>query len=146
MTRGRRDCRHGQPCDVRTLAEAIYCAVHHSDLDARAVAERLGVRYTYLMDAANPDREEVQFQARLIVPAGAREVFDAGNRAVREFGEALTVWGASVADGTVTADELPTIRREAHEAIAAISALVQLAEAQVRPSVAPFFSHSKAGL
>lgn len=68
MTHGRKACRTGETCQVRTLTEAIYHQVHHSAADARVVAERLGVRYSYLLDAANPDRDEVQFQARLLVP------------------------------------------------------------------------------
>lgn len=77
MTVNRRRCRAGDPCRPRTLQEAIYCLVHHSAADAKTIAERAGVRYGYLLDAANPDRDEIQFQSRLIYPcseAGANDV------------------------------------------------------------------------
>lgn len=64
MTNGRKTCRSGQACEPRSLGEAIYCATFHSEAEARTVAERMGVRYSYLADAANPDRDGQQFQAR----------------------------------------------------------------------------------
>ncbi len=69
MTQGRKDCRQGRKCEPRTVAEAIYCLVHHSDIEPRVLAERLGKRYAYLMDAANPDRDTVQFQIQMLIPA-----------------------------------------------------------------------------
>ena len=68
MTSGRRACRNGETCQPRTFGEALYHQVHHSVQDARTLAESVGVRAGYLLDAANPDRDEVQFQARLLVP------------------------------------------------------------------------------
>lgn len=68
MTSGRRACRNGETCQPRTFGEALYHQVHHSVQDARTLAETIGVRAGYLLDAANPDRDEVQFQARLLVP------------------------------------------------------------------------------
>lgn len=68
MTNGRKSCRSGHPCEPRSLGEAIYCSTFHSEAEARTIAERMGVRYSYLADAANPDRDGQQFQARLLVP------------------------------------------------------------------------------
>jgi hypothetical protein len=68
MTSSRRQCLAGQACEPRNLGEAIYCAAHHSGMDIATVAERLGVRRAYLYDATNPDRDDMQFQARLLVP------------------------------------------------------------------------------
>lgn len=67
-TNSRTQCTGGQPCDVQTLADAIYCALHHSPLGLKDIALTVGVRPGYLMDSANPDREDTQFQARLIAP------------------------------------------------------------------------------
>lgn len=90
MTSSRRACRSGRPCEPRNLAEAIYCALHHSNLDIGVIAERMGVRRTYLYEAGNPDRDDMQFQARLLVPLMAAT----GNLAplrllARAFGAAL---------------------------------------------------------
>jgi len=67
-TNSRKQCTTGARCDVHTLADAIYCAVHHSALGLKDIALTVGARSGYLMDAANPDREDTQFQARLVAP------------------------------------------------------------------------------
>ncbi len=69
MTRGRKACRGGHPCEPRTFAEALYCLVQHSDIEPEQLAARLGKRVGYILDASNPDRDETKFQAELIVPA-----------------------------------------------------------------------------
>src|SRR5688500_2465061 len=51
-----------------SLGDAIQAVVLHSDVPAKALADAIGVRYGYLLDAANPDRDDTQFQARLIAP------------------------------------------------------------------------------
>jgi hypothetical protein len=68
MTESRKHCRLGRSCQHDTLADALYCTIHHADVGTTQIAESLGVRRGYLLDAANPDREDVQFQARLLVP------------------------------------------------------------------------------
>ncbi len=68
MTGSRKTCRQGDRCEPQTLVEALYCACHHSDLPLTSIAEIIGQRQGYLSDAVNPDRDEVQFQARLIAP------------------------------------------------------------------------------
>ncbi len=69
MTQGRKSCRSGHPCEVRTLGESLYCLVHHSDMTLPEIAEAIGKRPGYLSDAANPDSESVSFQASCLVPA-----------------------------------------------------------------------------
>lgn len=69
MIQGRKSCRSGRSCEPRTLVEAIYCLVHHSDLSLPEIAEAIGKRPGYLSDAANPDLETVNFQAACLVPA-----------------------------------------------------------------------------
>ena len=68
MTRGRKACKGGDRCTPRTLAEAIYCCVFHSALDVETIAERLGVTPSYLRNAANPDRDDIAFQSRHLIP------------------------------------------------------------------------------
>lgn len=68
MTKVRKSCTGGVRCEPRNLAESVYCAVHHSAIDARTIAERIGVRVGYLLDAANPDRDDMQFQSRHLIP------------------------------------------------------------------------------
>lgn len=69
MIHGRKSCRSGSPCEPRTLGEALYCMVHHSDATLPEIAEGIGKRAGYLSDAANPDCDTVQFQAVCLVPA-----------------------------------------------------------------------------
>lgn len=54
--------------DIRSLAEALSRALHDSGRHSDAVAEQCGCRRAYLTDALNPHRDEVQFQARLLLP------------------------------------------------------------------------------
>lgn len=68
MTRGRKACQAGDRCQPRNMQEVIYCMVQHSAKDARTIADELGVRLGYLLDASNPDREDLQFQARHLLP------------------------------------------------------------------------------
>ncbi len=161
-TQNRKACRQGRRCDLRSLGEAIHCLVHHSDLDARQIAERLGVRYGYLLDAANPDREDTQFQARLVVPltvltgrydlmdylerevgrvafavpqspAGEHaDLFTALAEAMRELGEDAERLRLAVDDGTITSDEAEAFEHEADETIAAIARMKAIVVGKVR--------------
>jgi len=67
-TNSRKQCTSGERCDIHGLSDAVYCVLHHSERPLKEIAETVGVRSGYLMDAANPDREDTQFQARLIAP------------------------------------------------------------------------------
>jgi len=66
MTKSRKQCQSGDVCEPRTLTEAVYCCLHHSGVDVVDVAKEMRVRPGYLQDAANSDRDEVQFQARML--------------------------------------------------------------------------------
>jgi len=74
-------CTSKHACSPTTLSEIVYCAVHHSEPPAKAIADFLGCRTGYLLDSANPDRAEVQFQLRLFVPllrfTGRTDLFEA---------------------------------------------------------------------
>lgn len=53
--------------DIHTLDEALARALHDSGRRTETVAGEIGVRRAYLSDALNPDRDEMQFQARLLI-------------------------------------------------------------------------------
>ena len=161
-THNRKACRQGRRCDARSLGDALYCTVHHSDVEAKQLAERLGIRYGYLLDAANPDREEAQFQLRLLLPlvvaTGRTEILDYLERevgrvafavptaadpaqadlfdglamAMRELGEDAEALRQAVADGRVTRDEAERFGAEVDETIAALAKLKALVTAKVR--------------
>ncbi len=69
MIQGRKSCRNGKACEPRTMAEAIYCLVHHSDATLAEIAEAIGKQAGYLANAANPDCDTHKFQAESLVPA-----------------------------------------------------------------------------
>jgi len=165
MTNSRRHCRNGKPCEPRSIQESIYCCVSHSNVDSGSIAEMLGVRRGYLLDAANPDREEVQFQARLLVPLMAvtgnltplrflarnfdvavidlprRSASDDDLRksfmaAVKELGEASGVIEAVLSDGIVSRDDAQRVRRELAETIEALVLVQASFDARVKGNVA----------
>lgn len=151
MIVGRKACQMGHCDPLAGLADAIHHTVHHT-LGAKRLAERLGVRPGYLSDAANPDLETVQFQARLILPlveqtndntildyfeqergrvavtlprvhAGHDELLTLQLRAVKEFGEQADAIGTSLADGHIDRSEAARISRELDDVSRAIAAL-----------------------
>lgn len=63
MTTSKKDCEAGL-CKPRTFAEGLYHDVHHGKLAPKEVAEICGMRPALLLDAANPFRDDTQFQAR----------------------------------------------------------------------------------
>lgn len=165
MTRSRRECRLGKPCEPTTLQEAIYCCVHHSAIAPQQIAERLAIRVTYLHDAANPDRDEHQFQARLLLPlmtatgnlaplrflnaalgridipvpaidTDGDDVLSGYLRLVREVGEDSALLERVMADGSVTPDEALRVKRETRETAEAAMYVAALVEQRVaRPTL-----------
>lgn len=152
MTSSRRGCQNGRPCEPRSIQEAIYCAALHSAADSGAVAEAIGKRRGYLLDAANPDRDEVQFQARLLIPLMlatgnlaplrflARElgcalvelptaipapgdVRQKFTVAVKEIGEDAAELERALADNRVSADDALRMKRELRDTIEALIAV-----------------------
>jgi hypothetical protein len=45
----RRDCTLGRPCQPRGRRERLHCLVHHSDLTAHELSDRIGCRYDRLI-------------------------------------------------------------------------------------------------
>lgn len=164
MTRSRRACRQGQTCEPRTLLEAIQCCVLHSDRDSASIAEALGIRRGYLLDAANPDRDEMHFQARLLSPlmnvtgnvtplrylareqgfaivelprteAGDDDIRTKFLKVVSELGDGSRAIDTALSDGSITGDEAAAINRELQETIEALVAVQAVVQSRVRGRV-----------
>jgi hypothetical protein len=126
-------------------------------MTVREIAEALGVRVGYLLDAANPDREDVQFQARLLgrlakVTGNDRAIHYiaqmSGGLFVRlperiggedpimldhltaicgKFAKKIDTIRLAVADRNITVDEAGLIARDGSELIASVIAAVHAA-------------------
>jgi hypothetical protein len=155
-TQGRKACRSGDRCHVTTVGELIYCAVNHSDLTAEQIAEGLNVRRGYLLDAANPDRDDTQFQLRLFLPLlrltkrwdlmetfcvmgggvyyRLPETFDGSNldavqhigQMAAEFGQVLNHASQSLVDGVVTREEAETVEEHSNKFMSRVLAFVSM--------------------
>jgi len=148
-------CRGGTPCTPSSFDEAVYCAVFHSAVPAKAVADALGVKYGYLAGAVDPQRADAHVQARWLVPlmqatgnlaplrylaaalhcavvelpaaAPAGEaIYERLADVVRELGEDSALIQRALVDGRVTDDEAAQVDREI---AATIDALLALREA-----------------
>ncbi|MCK5680738.1 phage regulatory CII family protein [bacterium] len=53
---------------IATLKEAIHQLISDSKIPARTLAEEMGISYSYLMNAANPEISELKLAARLLIP------------------------------------------------------------------------------
>lgn len=147
--------------DEATLAVAR--TIRQSKLPAKAVSARAGIRYSYLMRAANPSERDLQFQFRHAAPlmnaAGnyellhwlarqcqhacfplptahpdQQEIFGHAAHLVKETGDVLTDLHAALQDQTITPDEAGRIVAQCHEAISALGAV---AEAVTRIAARP---------
>lgn len=137
------------------LAEAIYHVVHESVDPPKALADRVGLRVGYLLDAANPDRDEVQFQARWIVPLTLVTGNDAivaqlahavggvfyrvathgrpdehTAKSLKEFGDYLHTVAVASADSSYTTTEATDCEREGLEVVAAVLAHIDYVRAR----------------
>lgn len=142
-----------------SMAGALEAAADASPKSLKQVADDLGVRYGYLHEALNPNREDTQFQARLLVPfmkatgsfeplrfqahamdcllvplGSSGSVDEHTATSLKEFGDYLHSVAAATADGRVTKAEALQVRREAEEAIAAVLAHVASIEARAEES------------
>jgi len=134
------------------LSEALHHTVHHTEPGLKRLAERLGIRPGYLADAANPDREELQFQLRLLLPLtkltgdvsvldymeqecgriavpmprvdqAGRELLALQLHAVKEFGEQAEAIAQALEDGRIDVDERRRICKELDDVSRAIAAV-----------------------
>lgn len=160
MTRGRKACTSGDRCEPRTLAESLYCCVHHSGIEPRIIAERIGVRVGYLLDAANPDRDDMQFQSRHLVPlsivtgnllplrflatalgclvvpvlqgeASDDSIYEAYTKAVSKIGDDGDLIRRVLSDGDLTQDEAAQVCASVNHTMEVMAAIKQAVLARV---------------
>lgn len=149
MTKSRKQCQSGDVCEPRTLTEAVYCCLHHSGIDVVAVAKAMQVRPGYLQDAANSDRDEVQFQARMLpqlmdvtgnvkplqwlcremngvfvplpdVSPAHNDIYRGLCDAIEEVGQSSGAVKKALLDDEVSAEEADMVDQEIDEAVAAL--------------------------
>jgi hypothetical protein len=142
------------PC---SLEDAIHAVVYEGQLPAKGIASAMGVRYGYLADAANPNREDTNFQARWVAPITKASGNDGlihflahacGGVFVRlhqsgafnehtatilkETADVFQTAAAAEADGNITEREALQLRLQAEEAIGALVDFVAWMESRVR--------------
>lgn len=130
------------------LFQAVQSLIHDSAPQTpKGIASDVGVGYSYLLKAADPEQQDVQFQTRLVGPvtnaakndvlidflarqcggvfyrlALPGEMDTATAKTLREFGEYLTEVANAMSDHRVTPEEYHRVKSQGHEAIAAILA------------------------
>lgn len=143
----------------RTLKDVLYEVIHQSRLDKKVLAERLGISYQMLMNAANPDLPEFKFQARLIIPVtmmtgdfrvldyleascgrvayqlpeipkGMDEIHSLVSASVKEFGDVLTEAGKALADGRIDLWEAKRLEKEIIDQVRVVMALLEAVKRQ----------------
>lgn len=135
---------------MSSIFSAVYALVHESAVPPKAIADDAGIRYGYLMRAADEHQDDVQFQARWIGPVTRAAnndclikflaidcggVFFRLNRAasldaetaksLKEFSEYIAAIADAQDDAKTTPEEFHRVKAQAHEAIAAILAHVE---------------------
>lgn len=128
---------------------AVRELVHESAKPPKAIADEAGIRYGYLMRAADEHQDDVQFQARWVGPVTRAAnndclikflAIDCGgvffrlnrnasmdvetSKALKEFGEYISSVADAQDDLKTTPEEYHKVKAQAHEAIAAILAHV----------------------
>lgn len=170
MTNGQKACLSGDRCQPRSIGEAFYCLVHHSmrpngsRIDPAEIARALGKRLGYILQAANPDCDDVALQASVLIPAtrftgntiairfiasetggvyfqlpevmpGHEDLFDRLTLAMEEVGkDAGAIREALRNDGRIDASEAPAIVEEIDNSIAALAQLRDLVKRKATPS------------
>jgi hypothetical protein len=146
----------------RTLREALYEVVHHSAVPAKVQAEELGISYSYLANAANPDMDSFDFQLRhilqltrltqnfavldfiekslgrvpILIPTatiGTAEIVEEFGKTSKEFGELAREIGSSLADGRIDPVEFVKLECEAWDLIRETVMLVEKLREKMDP-------------
>lgn len=153
MTNSRKQCRAGQRCEAGTFAEAVDCQLHHSEVPLGVIAERAGIRESYLRTCASQYDETHNLQAKLLAPitiasgnyalldfierlvgrvairlprgcaVADDDLFAAGARVASEMGDVFEEIRRAFEDKRITEDELARVNREVHEAHQALASL-----------------------
>lgn len=141
---------------MTTLRDSLHDTIFNSGRPAKQIADELGISYSYLASAGNPNLEEFHFQLRHLIPLTKStrnfEVIDHIERTlgrvaftvpnltsttevtaetaniVREAGHLLTEMAQALADGRVQSQEWPAIARECEHVITAVCRLREAAK------------------
>lgn len=144
---------------IAGLFNAIRALVHESGVPPKAIADDAGIRYGYLLRAADEHQDDVQFQARWVGPVTRAAnndclikflAIDCGGvfyrlnrsasmdaetaRSLKEFGEYISSLADAQDDQRTTAEEYHRVNAQANEAIAAI--LSQMGKMRIAAGVA----------
>jgi hypothetical protein len=142
-----------------TLRDALHDNIFNSGRPAKQIADELGISYSYLASAGNPNLEEFHFQLRHLIPltkaTGNYDTLDYIERTlgrvafsvpavglvsevaaetaniVREAGHLLTEMGKALEDGRIQSHEWPGIARECEHVISAVCRLREAAKREV---------------
>jgi hypothetical protein len=132
------------------LFTAIRNLVHESIVPPKAIADDAGIRYGYLLRAADENEDSVQFQARWVAPVtrAAKNdclikhlAIDCGgvffrlnrvasmdaetSKSLKEFAEFIASVADAQDDQQTTPEEYHRVKAQAHESIAAILSHVE---------------------
>ena len=141
---------------MTTLRDSLHNNIFNSGRPVKQIADELGISYSYLASAGNPNLEEFHFQLRHLIPLTnatrnfetldfiekvlGRVAFTVPNmettsqvveetaRIVREAGHLLTELSHALEDGRVQSHEWPGIARECDHVIAAVCGLREAAK------------------
>ncbi len=143
---------------IITFKEALQEDLRTSMVPARVVAEDLEMSYSMLMNAANPDLPEFNFQARKLarfaqvtggrhainflvrsigcvmlelpeIPATFERIEELVAASVKEFGDVLSEVGRALVDHRITRQEAKRLEREIDEQVAKVMALKEAVKA-----------------
>lgn len=138
---------------MTTLKDVLHEVVLQSPVPTRRLAEELGISYSMLMNASNPDQPEFKLQARLIVPitklTGDTRLIEFLAQAcglivmtlpetrpreselhselalsARRFGDLVSQLGDALADGRVSVVEAKRVEREGRALLQQVSVLL----------------------
>ena len=133
---------------ISTLKDAIREILENSPIPTRALAEELGISYSYLMNAGNPDQPDFKLPARLIIPLTrltgnfaavdyieqslGRTAFPLPKKSgdlkqiqaelldtVNRFGRLVQDTTEALEDRRITRDEAAQLERDVHELVSA---------------------------
>lgn len=131
---------------TRTLKEVLHDLLQASPVRMKVLAENIGVSYSYLANAGNPDLPDFQFQLRYIIPlihltndyqvldyieaACGRVAIPVPNkdidldtvstelcRTIKEFGDMASSTASALADSRISKSEAKNIEQETMELI-----------------------------
>lgn len=130
---------------IRTLKDVLHDQIHESCIPLKILAVKLGISYSYLANAANPDLEDFHFQLKHLIPlientndlqvldyiesAVGRVAIELPHiedpklihtelcRTIKEFGDMTQAAGRAMEDNKISVSEAKRIEKETMELI-----------------------------